>query len=103
RLREWRRWLRRLLTWRANLRRLPVIPLERQERRPHSEPASGDLLQVVVACLDPELQRVEWIGEANGHAHVVTIESLPQSDVGHGEWPELRRLDCHSPAVERAR
>ena len=77
-----RRW-RLILLGQTNLGRFAVIPLEGEVRRPHTEPAGSDLLEVVVTGLDPELERVERIGEANGDAHVVAIELLAQRDVSH--------------------
>src|SRR3954464_4674178 len=92
---------RRLILLReAYLRRLAVIPLEREVRRPHSEPASRDLLQIVVASLDPEFHGVEGILEADGNAHVVTIELLADGDRSHLHRRELSVLDFHWSAIE---
>src|SRR5206468_9361470 len=97
-----RRW-RLILLRQTNLGRFAVIPLEGEVRRPHTEPAGGDLLEVVVTGLDPELERVERIGEANGDAHVVAIELLAQRDVSHLNLREFSFLDLHRSAIEVVR
>src|SRR5207253_8880140 len=99
-LREYGLRRRLILLWQTNLRCLPVIPLEREVRRSHAEPTSGDLLKVVVTRLDPELHRVEWIGEANRDTHVIAVELLAQRDVRHLNLREFPFLDLHRSAIE---
>src|SRR6266566_4840023 len=93
------RWLSRLLFRSTDLRRLPVVPLERHPRRAYAELARRDLGEVVVTGFDTELHRVEWIGEADRDAHVVAIELFPQCDVGHLQRGEAALLDVHRCAI----
>src|SRR5947208_2449357 len=94
-------WWRGLFLLRQpDLRRLAVIPLEGEVRRSHSESARGDLLEVLVTRLDPELHGVERILEADGDTHVVTVDFLADGDRGHLHRRKFALLDFHRSAIE---
>src|SRR6266446_7656624 len=73
-LREHRRRGLILLLGQTNLRRLSVVPLKRHVRRLYTEMSVRDLLQIVIAGLDPKMHRIERVGEAHRDAHVVSID-----------------------------
>src|SRR5438067_729000 len=65
----------------THARRAAEVVLVREEHRTHARIARRELREVVVADLDEEPRRVEWVDEAQRHRRLVADDLLAQHDV----------------------
>src|SRR5687767_634005 len=77
--------LRLLLRALTQARGLAKVVLYRQVQGARSEGALGELDELVVAGAHPEPLRLEGIGDAQGHVHLLPVQLLPHREVRERE------------------